>query len=132
MNKLFSIRLNPRQDLKNEIQNFCVQNNILAGCVLSAVGSLEVVKLRLAGSQGLFESDEKYEVVSVTGTVSKNGCHLHISVADSKGQVTGGHLMDGNRIYTTCEIVILSMVDLEFKRELDPATGFNELKISIL
>ena len=129
MNKVFSFRLNPNEDLKNEIQNFCEKNNILAGCILSAVGSLETIKIRLANSQNVFETTEKFEIVSVSGTVSRNGCHLHIAVADSNGKVTGGHLMNGNKIYTTCEIIILCLKDQEFKRENDVATGFNELKI---
>ena len=29
--------------------------------------------------------------------------HLHIAVADSAGNVVGGHLMDGCFIYTTAE-----------------------------
>lgn len=129
MNSLFSFRLTPKQDFKKEIQNYCAKNNILAGCILSAVGSLKTVKLRLANSQNIFESKENFEIVSATGTVSKNGCHLHISVADSNGKVTGGHLLDDNKIHTTCEVVILSIQDQEFKRELDAATGFNELAI---
>jgi len=77
----------------------------------------------------MFESTEKFEVVSTTGTVSKNGCHVHISIADSNGKVTGGHLVNGNKIYTTCEIVILCIEEQEFKREPNATTGFNELKI---
>lgn len=96
---------------------------------MSAVGSLEAAKLRLADSQNFFESTKKYEIISATGTVSKNGCHLHISIADSDGKVTGGHLLEGNIIYTTCEIIVVCIDDQEFKREIDSKTGFNELKI---
>lgn len=127
MHKFYSLRLNPNQDLKIEIQNFCEKNDVSAGCILSAVGSLNIAKLRLTGLQGLFESSEKFEIVSATGTVSKNGSHLHISIADQDGKVIGGHLMNGNFIYTTCEIIILSLENQEFKREFDTATGFNEL-----
>lgn len=129
MNKIFSFRLQPGQDLKSEIQNFCTQNNILAGCLLSAVGSLDAANLRLASSPQIFNSVEKFEIVSATGTISKNGCHIHISIADTNGHVKGGHLLDQNKIFTTCEIVILALDDREFKREIDSTTGFNELKI---
>ena len=53
--------------------------------------------------------------------------HIHIGIADEAGKAIGGHLTDGNLIYTTCELVFLSMENQEFKRELDSATGFNEL-----
>ena len=131
MNKVYSLRLHPEQDLKNEIQNFCNTNNISAGCILSAVGSLKIAKLRLAGSDSFFEATGKFEIVSVTGTVSKNGSHIHLALADQCGKVVGGHLMDGNSIYTTCELVLLSIENQEFKREQDSVTGFKELVISL-
>ena len=127
MNKFYSLRLLPNQDIKIEIQNFCTLNDISAGCILSAVGSLNLVKLRLAGAEAFFESSQKFEIVSATGTISKNGSHVHIAIADERGNVVGGHLVNGNIIYTTCELVMLSLGHQEFKREFDPATGFNEL-----
>ncbi len=130
MHTIHSLRLTPDQDLKSEIHNLCSQNNVSAGCILSAVGSLKIVKLRLAGSNSLFEAKGKFEIVSITGTISKNGSHIHIAIADEVGKVTGGHLTDGNLIYTTCELVLLSMENQEFKRESDPATGFKELVAS--
>lgn len=132
MNQVHTIQLNPSQDIKTEIQNYCEKNHISAGCILSAVGSLSKLRLRLAGSQKHLESDAKYEIVSITGTISKNGSHLHISVADDSAHVFGGHLVNGNLIFTTCEIVLLSLSNQEFKRELDPATGFNELSIYLM
>lgn len=129
MISVHSLRLTPDKDLKIQIQNYCIQHNIAAGCILSAVGSLKIVKLRLAGSDTFFEASGKFEIVSVTGTVSKNGSHIHIALADESGKVTGGHLTDGNTIYTTCELVLLNLKNQEFKREHDPATGFNELVV---
>ena len=129
MHTIHSLRLNPDQELKNEIQIFCDKNNISAGCILSAVGSLKIAKLRLAGSDTFFEAKGKFEIVSITGTISKNGSHIHTALADESGKVTGGHLTEGNIIYTTCELVLLSLEKQEFKREYDPATGFNELVV---
>ena len=131
MHTIHSLRLTPDQDLKTEIQNFCNQSNISAGCILSAVGSLKIAKLRLAASDSFFEAKGKFEIVSVTGTISKNGSHIHIALADETGKVTGGHLTDGNLIYTTCELVVLNLETQEFKREHDPATGFKELEIKL-
>lgn len=132
MNAFFSVRLLPGQDLKSEIQNFCIFNNIKAGCILSGVGSLTSACLRLAGSEITLETSGKFEIVSITGTVSQNGSHLHIAVADHTGSVIGGHLLNGNTIFTTCEIVILNLPEQEFKREFDDSTGFNELKTYLI
>jgi uncharacterized protein len=63
------------------------------------------------------------------GTVSVNGSHIHISISDEKGQTIGGHLLEGNVVYTTAEIVIQEEDDLVFTREHDGTTGFKELQI---
>jgi predicted DNA-binding protein with PD1-like motif len=58
-----------------------------------------------------------------TGTVSVNGSHLHISISDSTGKTIGGHLMEGCKIYTTAEIVILTCNEFIFKRKMEQSPG---------
>jgi predicted DNA-binding protein with PD1-like motif len=58
-----------------------------------------------------------------------NGSHLHLAISDSTGRTIGGHLVDGNLVYTTMEIVIGVLEDLDFRRELDPASTYNELVV---
>jgi predicted DNA-binding protein with PD1-like motif len=65
------------------------------------------------------------------GTFSDSSCHLHLSVSDNNGQTYGGHLLDGNLIYTTAEIVLIKLSDLEFSREIDPAYNFKELVVRV-
>ncbi len=130
--KLHCFRLTPNQDLKSEVISYCEKNKIKAGCVLSAVGSLTQLRLRLANSVAFLERKEFFEIVSVTGTISIHGCHIHISVADQNGGVIGGHLVDSNLIYTTCEIVLLELKNFEFKREVDSRTKFKELQIHLI
>jgi len=72
---------------------------------------------------------ENLEVDNLHGTVSINGCHLHISVSDVNGTVFGGHLKDGCIVRTTCELVIGILDDLTFDRKPDPETGFDELVV---
>jgi predicted DNA-binding protein with PD1-like motif len=43
--------------------------------------------------------------------------------------LSGGHLLDGNLVYTTAEIVAGEATSLRFTRETDPATGFKELSV---
>jgi uncharacterized protein len=50
-------------------------------------------------------------------------------VSDSTGKTIGGHLSDGNIIYTTAEIVILSSSEFIFKREKDGTTPWDELQV---
>lgn len=70
------------------------------------------------------------EILSLCGTISRDGAHLHIAVADSSGAVIGGHLCPGSLVRTTAELVIGLLPEWRFRRELDPATGYAELEIS--
>jgi uncharacterized protein len=125
-----AFRLMPGSDLKKEIQRKALENGISAGWILTCVGSLKKVNIRYANQENAAALESFFEIVSLTGTVSVNGCHLHISISDDHGVTTGGHLLDGNIIYTTAEIVIGYDDDLEFTRETDPSTGWKELVVS--
>ncbi|MGI9280971.1 MAG: PCC domain-containing protein [Endozoicomonas sp.] len=65
----------------------------------------------------------------MSGTVCPSGLHLHICVADKKGQVLGGHLKPGSIIDTTAEIVVGILKDTCFTREVDGETGYLELVV---
>ncbi len=100
-----------------------------AGCVLSAVGSLEQSNIRYANQVAGVLSKGFVEVLSLSGTFSETFAHLHISVADATGHTTGGHLLDENLVYTTLEIVVGELPDCEFVREKDSAYGYDELVV---
>jgi predicted DNA-binding protein with PD1-like motif len=130
--KTVAKRLHDGQDLLEEINGFVKDESILAGVILSAVGSLKTSKIRvpIINGQVKYLSPKNLEIDNLHGTVSINGCHLHISVSDIDGKVTGGHLKEGCIIRTTCELVIGILDDASFNRELDKNTGFDELVIS--
>lgn len=123
-------RLRPGQDLKAEINAFASSNDIEAGWIASCVGSLNSANLRLAGHPNGTLFPGPFEILSLSGTVSKNGCHLHICISDGNGSTTGGHLLDGSYVYTTAEIIICQTKEFVFNREKDPETGYQELKVN--
>jgi predicted DNA-binding protein with PD1-like motif len=125
----FTFRLKAGQDLFNEIEAVVAQKNIEAGCVLSAVGSLTHATLRLANREYFSEYDGHFEIVSMTGTVSIHGSHLHISISDGDGQTIGGHLVSGCKIYTTAEMVLGIFDDVVYKREYAEDSGYEELVV---
>ena len=128
--QIHTLRLKPGQDLLKEIEMYLETNAITAGCIVSAVGSFTHATLRLANQNHYDEYDGFFEIVSITGTVSTNGSHIHISISDSTGKTSGGHLVQGCTIYTTCEIVILQFTDVVYQREFCPMSGYEELTIS--
>jgi predicted DNA-binding protein with PD1-like motif len=128
--KTHTFRLKPQQDLFDSIEAFAKQNNIEAGCVLSSVGSLTHATLRLANREYYNEYDGHFEIVSMTGTVSIHGSHIHVAISDGDGMTIGGHLVSGCKIYTTAEIVLLELDDVVYKRELfENDSGYEELVV---
>lgn len=125
----YTFRLKPGQDLFDSIEAFVQQKDIEAGCVLSGVGSLMYATLRLANRESYSEYDYHFEIVSVTGTVSIHGSHLHLSIADEDGKTIGGHFESGCKIYTTAEIVIAEFDDVVFQREFAEDSGYEELVV---
>jgi predicted DNA-binding protein with PD1-like motif len=106
-----------------------MKKHVQAGCVLSGVGSLRHASLRLADRDSTSEYDGPFEIVSITGTLSTHGSHLHISIADSDGRTIGGHFESGCTIYTTAEIVIAVFEDVIYKREFAEDSGYEELAV---
>ncbi len=127
--KIFAIRLKPDQDLKESLRRFVNEKTIQAGFILTAVGSLKQATLRFANQAHSQVLQEKFEIVSLVGTLSINGIHVHLSLADKNGQTIGGHVLDGCIIYTTAEIVIGSSKDFVFLRTVDEQTGYQELEV---
>jgi predicted DNA-binding protein with PD1-like motif len=130
--RTMALRLPPGADLKRALLDYCEDQQIEAACVLAAVGSLQDASIRFAGRKSACHAEGKLEIVSLSGTLSRHGCHLHVALADSRGRVSGGHLMEGCRVRTTAEIVLGLLPGLRFEREHDPVTGHRELQIRSL
>lgn len=124
-----ALRLKPGQDLKLSIDSFVKENNIGAGWVATCVGSLTEYNVRFANQEKGYSDKGHFEIVSLVGTLSVNGSHIHLSVSDSTGKTIGGHLLDGCKVYTTAEIVIGESKELVFERKEDGSTPWKELEI---
>lgn len=126
----FAFRLKPGEDLKEGIEKVVTEKNIKAGWISTCVGSLTKYSIRLANQQEASKGEGYFEIISLVGTVSANGSHLHISISDSTGKTVGGHLMQGCKIYTTAEIVLLATDKYSFIRENDGTTPWEELQVN--
>ena len=122
-----AVRLHPGQDLKAELMRLATDNGWEAACVVTCVGSLQEAHIRFADAQQGTWLRERLEIVSLVGTFNKDGGHFHLSVSDGQGKTTGGHLLEGCKIYTTAEIVVMPLPNYRFPRELDEKTGYPEL-----
>jgi predicted DNA-binding protein with PD1-like motif len=128
--KVMPLRLTPGADLRRTLEVWMGEQQEQAGCLISAVGSLSVAQLRFAGAAEATAIHGELEILSLSGTLSPDGAHLHVAVADSQGAVIGGHLCTGSLVRTTAELVIGLLPEWRFSRELDPATGYSEMRIT--
>lgn len=126
---LHAFRLKPGSDLRAGIEQWIDENRIEAAAIVTCVGSLTDVTLRMAGSKVITTMPGPFEIVSLVGTLSMNGCHLHVAVTDGNGRAVGGHVVPGCKIYTTAEVVIAVLGDTVFQRLEDTETGFRELVV---
>lgn len=127
--QVFALRLKPEQDLRQSLKIFAQEQNIKAGFILTAIGSLKQATIRFANQDGSTVLTDKFEILSLNGTLANTGVHLHIAIADKAGKTIGGHLDDGCIIYTTAEIVIGASEEFSFIRTVDEQTGYKELDI---
>ena len=72
-----------------------------------------MAQLRLAGKKEATLIRGDLEILSLCGTLSRDGAHL----------------CPGSLVRTTAELVIGLLPEWRFRRELDPATGYAELEI---
>ena len=126
-----AVRLEPDTDLRQALLAYCADQELEAAYILSCVGSLKRAVIRFADRNEGKVLEHKLEILTLSGTLSCHGCHLHICVANAKGKVSGGHLLDGSLVYTTAEIVLGEVPDMVFKREKDAKTGWLELDITL-
>jgi predicted DNA-binding protein with PD1-like motif len=124
-----ALRLPPGVDLRAALLAAVAERDCRAAFVLAGVGSLRDTRLRLAGAAASARVAGDVEILTLSGTLGVGGAHLHASVADAQGRVTGGHVGEGCIVRTTAEVLLLLLPGLAFAREADPATGFSELVV---
>ncbi len=126
---LVPIRLAPGAELKRALEAAATEHADGSAYVVAGIGSLQSASLRFAGEAQDVELPGPLEILSLSGTLSPSGCHLHMSVSDAAGRVWGGHVGSGNVVRTTAEILLASLKGWVLGREFDTATGYDELAV---
>jgi len=124
-----ALRLSPGMDLRLALERYPRRPPNRAFAVVTCCGSLDGARLRPAAASAALDIPGALEILSLSGTLSPSGVHLHLSVGDANAAVFGGHLLPGCRIRTTAEIVLVALPGLTFRRQHDARTGWRELTI---
>ena len=124
-------RLPYKSDLMRELNKLAANQKIQSG-VVQVMGSLGRARLSFFDQKirayRELDFDAPHEIVAGNGNISLRtddgipSVHLHIAVADSQGNVVGGHCLEGCLVYGV-EFVILPFNGTPPKRVLDNSTG---------
>lgn len=132
MGRMHCFRLTKGTDLRDAIFTYAKKNRLRAAVPVACAGCVTAWRLRSADGRTAVVGSESAEMVSLTGTVSAYGLHLHLALAREDLSVFGGHLLEGCIINTTAEIVLMEVDDAVFRRVFDPTTGYDELDITCI
>mgnify|MGYP003378102535 FL=1 len=122
-----AIRLKRNEDLKKAIENYCLFEHINTAVILSGVGCLSKLHIRLAKAVSKLEIEDDFEIVSLNGTISNGQAHIHIAASDARAKTYGGHLLEGCLVNTTVELVLGELENFRPRREYDEGTGYDEI-----
>jgi len=123
------VRLSPGADLRRSLEQEASASLGGSAFVVAGIGSLSSLNIRLAAAEQETQVSGSFELISLSGTLSIDGAHLHMSVASESGQVIGGHVCYGNVIRTTAEILLVAVEGWQLSRAPDPSTGYQELQV---
>lgn len=123
------VRLVPGDDLRPALEALARRGFPDGAFVVCGIGSLGDVRLRFAGVDDATVLAGDHEILTLCGTVTTQGAHLHMSVASATGEVRGGHVVAGNRVRTTVELLLMPMSGWRLSCTPDEATGDAELAI---
>jgi predicted DNA-binding protein with PD1-like motif len=127
--RTIALRIAAGLDLRAALAALPAEHAVAAAFVVQGIGSLSRAAIRYAGQPDCAQLVGDLEILSLGGSLSPDGPHLHMSVSDAAGRVIGGHVGPGCIVRTTAEVLVALLPDLRFSREDDPATGFKELVV---
>ncbi len=126
---LLPIRLSPGADLRHALEAAIRGQAVDSAFVLSGIGSLVDGRIRFANESAETLIEGPLELLSIAGSLTGSGAHLHVTVSDRNGAVTGGHLSYGNVVRTTAEVLLVLLPEWALSREPDGQTGYPELVV---
>ena len=99
------LKLGPGSDLRGSLEQMAIEANA-TGFVLSVVGDLSRASFQCPERPEPTVMEGPLEIITLQGTVTPRGVHLHLSVSDGEGQVRGGHLEHGTVLLKGAELLV--------------------------
>ena len=99
------LKLAPGSDLRLSLEELARRDGI-SGFVLGVVGNLTKASFQCPGQAEPTVLEGDLEVITLNGTFSPEGVHLHLSLSDGACQVWGGHLEPGTVVQKGVDLLI--------------------------
>ncbi|MCX8189149.1 MAG: DNA-binding protein [Nitrososphaeria archaeon] len=138
--RILVARLKTGSDLLLSLKEIVEKNGISAGVILSGVGLLEKACIRnvkviperfpiLDEHRIIVSFNGPLEILSLSGNISltenKPSLHVHATLSYYNGasiKVVGGHVIEGCKIFSFAEIIIMEIDNILMKKGFDVET----------
>ena len=125
------LKLAPGSDLRLSLEELAQRDGI-SGFVLGVVGNLTKASFQCPGQAEPTVLEGDLEVITLNGTFSPEGVHLHLSLSDGACQVWGGHLEPGTIVQKGVDLLIGVLEQREGRPVLQTAAAAPRIEIAVL
>ena len=125
------LKLAPGSDLRPSLEELAQRDGI-SGFVLGVVGNLTKASFQCPGQAEPTVLEGDLEVITLNGTFSPEGVHLHLSLSDGACQVWGGHLEPGTIVQKGVDLLIGVLEQREGRPARQTAAATPRIEIAVL
>ena len=125
------LKLAPGSDLRLSLEELAQRDGI-SGFVLGVVGNLTKASFQCPGQAEPTVLEGDLEVITLNGTFSPEGVHLHLSLSDGACQVWGGHLEHGTIVQKGVDLLIGVLEQREGRPARQTAAAAPRIEIAVL
>ncbi len=125
------LKLAPGSDLRLSLEELAQRDGI-SGFVLGVVGNLTKASFQCPGQAEPTVLEGDLEVITLNGTFSPEGVHLHLSLSDGACQVWGGHLEPGTIVQKGVDLLIGVLEQREGRPARQTAAAAPRMEIAVL
>ncbi len=144
LSNVFIVRLKPKDEIREKIEEVMSINGLKKAVILSAIGSVfEATFFGVKQNSGLPFGKDKitvikktgpFEVLTLEGNILPAGdkliSHIHITLGAHDGSILGGHL-DRAIVYTTLELFLAEIKESDVEKEPDSTAGGIQIKLPL-
>ncbi|MCD8350312.1 MAG: DNA-binding protein [Planctomycetaceae bacterium] len=134
LQRVVAMRLAPGEDVLDGLKRACAEHGVKEGLILGGIGSLNgaafMNPIPLPDKKAGYGYGEPLrlegpiELVALSGQICLGAdgetlFHVHASLSDQQGHGWGGHLIEGNKVLLTTDILVAEVGGIAMGRRYD-------------